>query len=617
MQGSYKPSTIHVNPMFKETSKNVIHINPKVHINMAIHVNPRMVNAHALTHGGIQQRMIPDTFVNSKRDCQESPSVQKSVYVNPRLMEKLTSRIPDVEIVEEICRDEAQAKIQSSRLGVDGTRPEVFVEKSPSPNLVSLSRRKLVRIPPKSSPQSSMKIVGKNCGNILAQKSVGKIQIRKITRGKQLKKVNGSNQLGKVNVVRGKVNSTLKKINNVLGQSKRINREVGTLRKVNNVKVTLKSSASSSKGSGSKYKIDRTTGAKKTKAGVTRRTLGSNNKNLVNIDGVFYRSSKSRLVKSSCSSASPKPPKKPTPASSRPRKLRTHVVINGKIAKINTSNLRKTILQTPGQKSNYKHVISNRVKQRSLQILRHKMCKNNQPCLLFQRFGYCAKHIKGTCPKVHDKKQVALCKNFLQGKCLLDNCPLSHDVGPEKMPTCKYFLEGCCTRDNCQYLHVKVSANTPICVPFLRGYCAKGDQCKERHTNICPEFDKYGKCAKGKNCPYPHKTCLLPQQNTLRLPRPLNSFNKPRSLRKSVDISSHDDSKKRYYDDSCSNDALERKKSNINKKIRVMKMVHKSSEEPDVSVITGDTEMKSQPIAEEVRPRRPPIGPLPSYIPIN
>jgi len=66
--------------------------------------------------------------------------------------------------------------------------------------------------------------------------------------------------------------------------------------------------------------------------------------------------------------------------------------------------------------------------------------------------------------------------SFLQGKCFLNKCSLSHDVGPEKMPTCKYFLEGCCTRDACPYLHVKVSSNTSICIDFLQGYCAKGNK---------------------------------------------------------------------------------------------------------------------------------------------
>jgi len=58
----------------------------------------------------------------------------------------------------------------------------------------------------------------------------------------------------------------------------------------------------------------------------------------------------------------------------------------------------------------------------------------------------------------------------------LDSCRLSHNIGPEKMPTCKYFLEGCCARDDCPYTHVKVPSKNPICVEFLQGYCPQGDE---------------------------------------------------------------------------------------------------------------------------------------------
>lgn len=40
------------------------------------------------------------------------------------------------------------------------------------------------------------------------------------------------------------------------------------------------------------------------------------------------------------------------------------------------------------------------------------MQKNNQPCLIFQKFGYCSGHQKGACVKRHDKKQISLCKKW-------------------------------------------------------------------------------------------------------------------------------------------------------------------------------------------------------------
>ncbi|XP_071449401.1 uncharacterized protein ZC3H3 isoform X2 [Hetaerina americana] len=113
-------------------------------------------------------------------------------------------------------------------------------------------------------------------------------------------------------------------------------------------------------------------------------------------------------------------------------------------------------------------------KQKSIATLMKKLKKNNQPCIFFQKFGRCFRMEKGTCPCVHDRKHVAVCKRFLQGKCFAEKCLLSHDVGPEKMPTCKYFLEGCCNRQNCPYLHVKVNSKAEICTSFLQGYCANG-----------------------------------------------------------------------------------------------------------------------------------------------
>jgi hypothetical protein len=79
-----------------------------------------------------------------------------------------------------------------------------------------------------------------------------------------------------------------------------------------------------------------------------------------------------------------------------------------------------------------------------------------------------------TCNFSNDLTSISQLFSFLRGSCEVGDCTLSHDVGPEKMPTCKYFLEGCCVRDSCPYLHVKVSAKADICKNFLRGYCPDG-----------------------------------------------------------------------------------------------------------------------------------------------
>lgn len=140
-----------------------------------------------------------------------------------------------------------------------------------------------------------------------------------------------------------------------------------------------------------------------------------------------------------------------------------------------------------------------------LKVNRTHFKKNNIPCPLFKKFGKCLRNIQGKCEFLHDRKHVSICRKFLKGICHDKECLLSHDVGKEKMPTCHFYLKGICTKEDCPYLHVKLSENTKICVDFLQGYCEKGDECLNRHINICPEVAAKGICSK-KQCPYPHKS---------------------------------------------------------------------------------------------------------------
>lgn len=140
-----------------------------------------------------------------------------------------------------------------------------------------------------------------------------------------------------------------------------------------------------------------------------------------------------------------------------------------------------------------------------LKINRTHFKKNNIPCPLFRKYGKCLRSTQGKCEYLHDKKHVSICRKFLKGICHDDECQLSHDVSKEKMPTCHFYLKGMCTKDDCPYLHVKLSENTKICIDFLKGYCEKGDECLNRHINICPEVAIKGVCC-NKQCPYPHKS---------------------------------------------------------------------------------------------------------------
>lgn len=117
----------------------------------------------------------------------------------------------------------------------------------------------------------------------------------------------------------------------------------------------------------------------------------------------------------------------------------------------------------------------------------------------------------GTCYKgpsclyVHDPNKVAICKEFLHGKCSAGiGCDLSHEPSPHRSPTCMHFLRGRCANPECPYAHVRVTPGAPVCRDFATlGYCGKGADCEERHVHECPDYANTGVCNK-KRCRLPH-----------------------------------------------------------------------------------------------------------------
>ncbi|XP_034254218.1 zinc finger CCCH domain-containing protein 3 isoform X2 [Thrips palmi] len=301
------------------------------------------------------------------------------------------------------------------------------------------------------------------------------------------------------------------------------------------------------------------------------------NRSLVNIGGVLYRSTRTTLTRTSTGTRErilhirgrrfvmdgkgktirPSSTEDSSGASSS-GKLLARVDIGGVTFTRRSDN---TLVRT---NTHYARNLLSLAKMRSIALLTDKLRKNNQPCLIYHRFGKCLAHLAGKCWRVHDPRNISICRKFLQGTCESEKCLLSHDVGPEKMPTCRYFLEGCCVRDNCPYLHVKLSANADICRQFLHGYCDAGDMCKKRHLFLCPEFEKDGKCSKGRYCPYPHVSCAKRKprkkrstvfkhpKDTVKLKenwKQVNELDKSASLKETEKV-------KRYYEGSSSCELL-------------------------------------------------------------
>lgn len=110
-----------------------------------------------------------------------------------------------------------------------------------------------------------------------------------------------------------------------------------------------------------------------------------------------------------------------------------------------------------------------------------------------------------SCLYVHDPNKVAICKEFLHGKCSAGiECDLSHEPSPHRSPTCLHFLRGRCSNPECPYAHVRVTPGAPVCRNFATlGYCEKGAECEERHVHECPDYANTGVCNK-KRCRLPH-----------------------------------------------------------------------------------------------------------------
>ncbi|XVE55263.1 hypothetical protein DITRI_Ditri03aG0145200 [Diplodiscus trichospermus] len=139
----------------------------------------------------------------------------------------------------------------------------------------------------------------------------------------------------------------------------------------------------------------------------------------------------------------------------------------------------------------------------SLHTARLRLVKKRKYCQFFTRFGKCNKD-DGKCPYIHDPSKIAVCTKFLKGLCSNPNCKLTHKVIPERMPDCSYFLQGLCTNENCPYRHVHVNPKASTCEGFLRGYCADGNECRKKHSYVCPNFEATGSCPQGSKCKLHH-----------------------------------------------------------------------------------------------------------------
>lgn len=268
MESYRKCTNIHINPSFGDKMKSGIHINPKVRGNMAIHVhvNPEVVNKLASAELQ-QQKLLQSSNIEQPLETYNgiNYSVQKSVHVNPKLMQKLTNRVSERSSNEQTHQQQeptqpkyfpvVEKKNETQKL-INSAQHSIPQKSLPS-RFVAISKNKLIRIHPETKKQitqtSITNVNNNNCGKSTTLSSLQKVN--------PLKKVN----------ISPKVSSKTRVTTNRLKTDSKNN----------------------------KYKIDRTlVQTSKNKSETSpRKPLGTKS-NLINIDGVFYKSSKSCLVRS-------------------------------------------------------------------------------------------------------------------------------------------------------------------------------------------------------------------------------------------------------------------------------------------------------------------------------
>ncbi|XP_047327980.1 uncharacterized protein LOC124931538 isoform X2 [Impatiens glandulifera] len=172
---------------------------------------------------------------------------------------------------------------------------------------------------------------------------------------------------------------------------------------------------------------------------------------------------------------------------------RLHIGNDGRYKRLGNGN---QLIRYPKRRA---RILASEIVRWSLHTARLCLAKKNTYCHFFTRFGKCNKD-DGKCPYIHDLSKIAVCTKFIKGSCFNQGCKLTHKVIPERMEDCSYFLQGLCCYENCQYRHVNVNPNAPTCEGFLRGYCLHGDECRKKHSYVCPVFQSIGRYAEGSKC---------------------------------------------------------------------------------------------------------------------
>ncbi|CCH62577.1 hypothetical protein TBLA_0H02930 [Henningerozyma blattae CBS 6284] len=194
-------------------------------------------------------------------------------------------------------------------------------------------------------------------------------------------------------------------------------------------------------------------------------------------------------------------------------------------------------------------------------------------CKQFCKYGECNTK---KCRFIHDKKNIALCKDyFFRGACYKD-CNLTHQPrgNANVIPVCKYDFFGTCNYpfgaetgeygpDYCKYVHnSKARKDYPNCMSFAYGsFCEDGLNCEFPHVWEC--FNEYmGIPCVFSGCTYSHSNKSLAEPGfTHKIP--LNKIPDKAYLTKSKILSGHHTITPHYHSEQSSSGIKRSRGSNF------------------------------------------------------
>lgn len=134
-------TNVHVNPNFKPQNR-AIHINPKIHAKPLIHVNPKMMHNIAASNQNLQNNVCT---INTNSNSNALPTnIKRSVYVNPKLITKLSSKDKPANPKESSVTRQCAFLKSTPVENVDNRN--ISSKKASDTGVVLLSLRKLVRV---------------------------------------------------------------------------------------------------------------------------------------------------------------------------------------------------------------------------------------------------------------------------------------------------------------------------------------------------------------------------------------------------------------------------------------------------------------------------------------